>query len=351
MDEFRSALGQYLVGSSDIADLEAAIDEALSSQSDAAPQLIEMLDELYKGGRLPHQILAVLKRRIARNQQAAPDADESPADATRLAMPSEPPAAPDDDEATRFRPVSAPPSDNSGHPDQTTGAAQTTGVGQTTGAGQTTGVGQTTGAGQTTGQGQLDPTGQPLGQQPATTSPGFTGQTGGMPSTGNWSHPSEWTGGGEPASQTIGTGTVLKGQYVLEEKIGQGGMGTVFKARDLIKEEAQDRNPYVAIKILNEDFKRHPRALQALQREASKAQNLAHPNIVFVGYFGRDGDNVFMQMELLEGEPLDELNKRHSMRGLPVADALPLVQGLAAGLSHAHKLGWCTRISNRPMRS
>ena len=312
MDQFRSALGQYLVGSSDIGDLEAAIDVALSTQSDAAPQLVEMLDELYKGGRLPHQILAILKRRIASNQQPVRGADESPADATRLEMPTEQPAVRSDDDATRFQPVPAP--DNMGP------------------------GGQTTGAGQTTGQGQVQPTGQPRGPRTATTGPGFTGQTGGTPSTDNWSHPSEWTGGGGTAGQTIGTGTVLKGQYVLEELIGQGGMGKVFKARDLIKEEAQDRNPYVAIKILNEDFKRHPRALQALQREASKAQNLAHPNIVFVGYFGRDGDNVFMQMELLEGEPLDELNKRH-MRGLPVDDALPLIQGLAAGLSHAHKFG------------
>ncbi len=84
---------------------------------------------------------------------------------------------------------------------------------------------------------------------------------------------------------------MIRDRFVLEDPLGKGGMGTVFRARDLRKEEAQDRNPYVAIKILNEDFKRHPRSLQALQREARKSQTLAHPNIVTVYDFDRDGAN------------------------------------------------------------
>jgi len=91
-------------------------------------------------------------------------------------------------------------------------------------------------------------------------------------------------------------GSVLKGRFVLESIIGHGGMGIVFKAKDLRKEEAQDRNPYIAVKVLNEEFKQHPESLKALQRESRKAQDLAHPNISTVFDFDRDGGNVFMTM-------------------------------------------------------
>ena len=88
-------------------------------------------------------------------------------------------------------------------------------------------------------------------------------------------------------------GQVLNNRFVLKEELGAGGMGTVFKAVDLRKEEAQDRNPFVAVKVLNEDFRRHPEALKTLQREAKKAQALAHPNVINVHDFDRDGTEDF----------------------------------------------------------
>ena len=126
---------------------------------------------------------------------------------------------------------------------------------------------------------------------------------------------------------------------MLEAVVGQGGMGKVFKALDKMKEEAQDKNPYIAVKVLNEDFKRHPKSLQALQRESRKSQDLAHPNIVTVFDFDRDRDNVFMTMEFLEGESLDKFNKRHSLRGIEHERAMEIIQALAAGLTYAHKKG------------
>ncbi|MDH3351436.1 MAG: serine/threonine protein kinase, partial [Gammaproteobacteria bacterium] len=116
-------------------------------------------------------------------------------------------------------------------------------------------------------------------------------------------------------------------------------MGIVFKAKDLRKEEAQDRNPYIAVKILNEEFKQHPESLKALQRESRKAQDLAHPNIVTVFDFDRDGGNVFMTMEYLEGESLDLFLKRYRSRGLPPDRALPLIRDMANGLAYAHERG------------
>ena len=132
-------------------------------------------------------------------------------------------------------------------------------------------------------------------------------------------------------------GDLLKGRFILEEILGRGGMGVVFKARDLRKEEAHDRNPYVAVKVLNDSFKTHPQSLIALQREARKAQQLAHPNIVTVYDFDRDGDTVYMTMEYLEGEPLDRIIRRHISNPMERQQAIEIIEGICLGLEHAHK--------------
>jgi serine/threonine protein kinase len=137
----------------------------------------------------------------------------------------------------------------------------------------------------------------------------------------------------------IGLGTVLKERFILEEEIGRGGMGTVFKARDLRKEEAQDRDPFVAVKVLNEDFRNHPESFKALQREAKKSQALAHPNVASVFDFDRDGSTVFLVMELLEGPSLHSLIESRAGRGLPRSEVLRIVHSVGAALAHAHKKG------------
>lgn len=129
---------------------------------------------------------------------------------------------------------------------------------------------------------------------------------------------------------------VLKDRFVLEEVLGTGGMGIVYKAKDLLMEEAQDRDPYVAIKVLSEEFKTHPEAFISLQRESRKSQRVAHPNIVNVYDFDRDGETVFMTMEFLDGEPLDDLISRYKSTGLPTDEAWDIIRGMASALVHAH---------------
>jgi len=139
--------------------------------------------------------------------------------------------------------------------------------------------------------------------------------------------------------KTVAPGTLLKDRFVLEEIIGRGGMGTIYRARDVRKEEAQDRHPYVAVKVLNEDFRQHPEALKALQRESRKTQALAHPNIATVYDFDRDGSVVFLVMELLEGVSLDRFIKSRVGRPLSRPEAMRIVEALCAALSHAHQKG------------
>jgi Protein kinase domain len=136
-------------------------------------------------------------------------------------------------------------------------------------------------------------------------------------------------------------GTVIRRRYVLERPIGSGGMGQVWKAKDLVSERAKDPNPYVAIKLLNADFEADPDAFVSLQRETKKSQELAHPNVATVYAFDTDeggSGRAFMSMELLEGETLDDFIDQHR-NGLTRQDALPLISGMARGLEYAHKKG------------
>lgn len=137
----------------------------------------------------------------------------------------------------------------------------------------------------------------------------------------------------------LSAGTVIKDRFLLEDMIGRGGMGLVFTAQDRRKQEALDPNPRVAIKILNADFRAHPQALMALQREAQKAQSLAHPNVATVFDFDRDGATVFMTMELLHGRSLETVVKELYGSGLERDAALPIIRGIAEGLAYAHRKG------------
>jgi serine/threonine protein kinase len=152
--------------------------------------------------------------------------------------------------------------------------------------------------------------------------------------------------GGFPAvpsdgSPELGAGDNLRGRFELLSKLGEGGMGAVWKGKDLLKEEAKDRNPFVAIKLLQKNFKEHPDAFVALQRETAKQQRLAHPNVATVFSFDRDTDSgaVFMSMDLLEGESLDTFIRDLPEDGLSESEAMSIIQQLAAGLAYAHQNG------------
>jgi serine/threonine protein kinase len=132
-------------------------------------------------------------------------------------------------------------------------------------------------------------------------------------------------------------GRLLKDRFVLEDVMGEGGMGRVYRARDLRKVEAEDRNPYIAVKVLGEGFRQHPQAFVSLQQESVKSQRLAHPNIVTVYDFDRDGDTIYMTMELLKGDPLDQLIRLEAPFSKEAA--FRYFAELCSGLEYAHKRG------------
>ena len=133
-------------------------------------------------------------------------------------------------------------------------------------------------------------------------------------------------------------GTVLRGRFSLIKTLGSGGMGDVYLAKDLLREEMEDSSPYIALKLLNEDCQSIPGALQALQREAKKAQTLSHPNIVTVFDFDRCGDTAFISMEYLQGQTIKDYLADHGR--MPHAKAMRVIELAARGLAYAHQKGF-----------
>lgn len=152
--------------------------------------------------------------------------------------------------------------------------------------------------------------------------------------TGSSATGSSTTGGSQPQVSALNN-KVIKGRFELVSMLGAGGMGAVYKALDRRKVEASDSDPYVAVKLLNDDFRQHPDAFISLQRESRKSQTLAHPNIVTVYDFDRDRNTVFMTMEFLEGAPLDELLREHP-NGMPPEKAASALRDISNALIYAH---------------
>lgn len=170
-----------------------------------------------------------------------------------------------------------------------------------------------------------------------TATPSITSATG--PTGTEWNDPAVPTG---DLSGGYGEGSVIKQRFKLEKVLGIGGMGKVYKALDLLKAEAKDKKPYVAIKLLNDDFKDHPEAFISLQRESSRQQKLAHPNIATIYDFDRVGGPntpVYITMELMEGMELKDYIKKkvRPQGGLPFDEAYDIIKQLGSGLIYAHE--------------
>ena len=128
--------------------------------------------------------------------------------------------------------------------------------------------------------------------------------------------------------------------YKILEKIGQGGMGEVYRAQDTtLKRE-------VAIKVLPAQFTQDPQRLARFEREAQLLAQLNHPNIAAI-YGLEEAEGVrFLSLELVEGETLAE---RLTRGPLPVEEALEVCgRQIAEGVEAAHEKGVIHRDLNPP---
>lgn len=121
------------------------------------------------------------------------------------------------------------------------------------------------------------------------------------------------------------------GQYTLEEKIGEGGMGIVYRARHALL-----RRP-TAIKLLHPESVNET-SLARFEREVQLASSLTHPNTIEIFDFGRTPDGSFYcVMEYLKGRTLEEIGRNDSP--LPVSRAVHLLSQIAGSLNEAHQHG------------
>ncbi len=127
-------------------------------------------------------------------------------------------------------------------------------------------------------------------------------------------------------------GRVLDGKYAIEESLGRGGMGAVYRARHLLIGDE------VAIKILRPEMAKDEDAVERLRREAQAARHLRNPHTINVIDFSATEDGlVFLVMEFVRGRSLREVLRDE--RRLDLRRVAAIVVQIADGLDHAHRQG------------
>ncbi len=123
----------------------------------------------------------------------------------------------------------------------------------------------------------------------------------------------------------------LNNRYLLQERIGSGGMAVVYRAQDQMLERT------VALKLLKKDFSTDPAFRERFRQEAKAAANLSHPNIVTIYDFGYGEEQLFIIMEYVPGQDLKTIMKDQG--SLEFGEALSLMIQACAGIGSAHRSG------------
>lgn len=132
------------------------------------------------------------------------------------------------------------------------------------------------------------------------------------------------------------TGRTLEGRYLVEQPIARGGMGAVYKARDL------RLNRLVAVKSMHLQEARKEDSVRRFDREARIAASLSHPNVVNVFDQSHDHDDIpFLVMEYMDGITLRHMIERQ--KRLTTTQAIKISQAVLSGLAAAHNAGFVHR--------
>jgi tetratricopeptide (TPR) repeat protein len=135
----------------------------------------------------------------------------------------------------------------------------------------------------------------------------------------------------DSAVRLLTTGTLLAGRYRIEELVGVGGMGMVYRATD------ERLNLTVAVKVLRPERSLDTRRLERFEQELVLARRVSHPNVVRIHDIGNDGDLVFLTMDFVPGRALRDL--LNDAGRLAPERAAAVARGLALALEAAHQAG------------
>jgi len=127
------------------------------------------------------------------------------------------------------------------------------------------------------------------------------------------------------------SGKILNNRYILLEKVGDGGMALVFKAKDTLL------NRFVAVKILRPEFANDTEFLSKFKRESMAAASLSHPNIVSIFDVGENDGLNYIVMEYIKGKTLKDYIKEKGK--IKYDEALRIILQISQALDHAHKNG------------
>ena len=131
--------------------------------------------------------------------------------------------------------------------------------------------------------------------------------------------------------------TIIGERYRILGRIGEGGMGTVFRVEHTLMKKV------LALKLLRAEFSNVPDAARRFEREAQSASRLSHPNIIAVTDFGHGAaGELFLVMEFVAGEPLAEVLLREGR--LEPARACHIAGQILHALEHAHAEGVVHRV-------
>jgi serine/threonine-protein kinase len=131
------------------------------------------------------------------------------------------------------------------------------------------------------------------------------------------------------AEMRQGMSKILAGRYEIMEKIGDGGMAVVYRARDKLL------NRPVAIKVLRPEYVMDANFVDSFRKESRAAASLTHPNIVSIFDVGKDGNVYYIVMELVEGRPLSDIIREKGP--LDYRFVLKISEQIASALSVAHR--------------
>jgi eukaryotic-like serine/threonine-protein kinase len=121
------------------------------------------------------------------------------------------------------------------------------------------------------------------------------------------------------------------GRYEITELLGQGGMGTVYRAFDPLLTRV------VAVKVISTQLSTQPELRERFFREARAAAQLDHPNIITVYDLGEQDGTPYLAMQFLEGQDLEQ--RMRAPEGMTLGAKLEVALAIATGLAHAHASG------------